>query len=341
MLRLLFVILISFSVCSCAQNIERRENGGSLDAGSVAIELDAVLILSVLIREYERVNSSLPHNLDEIYENLKARGKQYKLTTADVSNIVLIKHRNGVWEISWDQAHLESCVIHFYAKCAPIRFLPVNDAKMEVELEQIKPVLKTVHFTVEKRVRSDGGVDWLTNNSICSSSNPAREYHYPLQKCYLLAMKELDSAKTNQERFYALADAAKESFNCNNIEDARKYAQELLELSLQFKQDWNYGNAIHDGNMVLGRIALLDGKLKDAKQFLLMAAKTPGSPQIKTYGPNLSLAKDLLEKGEREIVLKYINLCCDKWLYGSWEKAKLLEDLKNGETPTFGPNLFY
>ena len=53
-------------------------------------------------------------------------------------------------------------------------------------------------------------------------------------------------------------DAAKESFEVGNIEDARKYAKELLTLAQKFQNDWNYGNAIQDGNLVLGRIALRD-----------------------------------------------------------------------------------
>jgi hypothetical protein len=40
------------------------------------------------------------------------------------------------------------------------------------------------------------------------------------------ATNELAKAKTPQERFYALNDAAKESFAVGNVEDARKYAQE-------------------------------------------------------------------------------------------------------------------
>jgi len=70
------------------------------------------------------------------------------------------------------------------------------------------------------------------------------------------AANELAKAKTLQARFYALNDAAKESFVLVKTEDARKYAQELLALAAKFQGDWNYGNAIQDGNLVLGRIAV-------------------------------------------------------------------------------------
>jgi len=64
------------------------------------------------------------------------------------------------------------------------------------------------------------------------------------------ATKELATAPSGEKRFYALDDAAKQSFEVGKIEDARKYAKELLTMAPQFQGDWNYGNAIQDGNLV-------------------------------------------------------------------------------------------
>src|SRR5712664_2934969 len=70
------------------------------------------------------------------------------------------------------------------------------------------------------------------------------------------ATSKLANAATEQDRFYALNDAAKQSFVVGKTEDARKYAFELLALLPKFQGDWNYGNAVQDGNLVLGRIAV-------------------------------------------------------------------------------------
>jgi predicted Zn-dependent protease len=115
----------------------------------------------------------------------------------------------------------------------------------------------------------------------------------------------LANAKTPQKRFYALNDAAKQSFVVGNAEDARKYAQELMALLPKSPGDWNYGNAVQDANLVLGRIAVKEGRVDEAKQYLLAAGNSPGSPQMNSFGPNVSLAKDLLEKGERDAVIQY------------------------------------
>jgi hypothetical protein len=155
------------------------------------------------------------------------------------------------------------------------------------------------------------------------------------------AVQKLASAKTPEEHFYALDDAVKESFVLGNIEEGRKYANELLATAPKFKRDWNYGNAIQDGNLVLGRIALREGHTNEAKQYLLNAGASPGSPQMNSFGPNMSLAKDLLEKGERDTVLQYFELCRKFWQMGPKKLDAWSEEVKAGKIPDFGANLVY
>ena len=94
-----------------------------------------------------------------------------------------------------------------------------------------------------------------------------------------IAFDKLAKAKTDQERFYALRAAAKQSFILGKTEDARSYASNLLALLPQFPNDWNYGNAVHDGNLVVGPIAVQEGRMNDPKRHLLEAGKSRGSPR--------------------------------------------------------------
>jgi tetratricopeptide (TPR) repeat protein len=155
------------------------------------------------------------------------------------------------------------------------------------------------------------------------------------------AIESLGKATTDDERFYALDDAAKESFELGRIEDAHKYAAELLALLPKFKGNWNYGNAVQDGNLVLGRIAVRDGRIEEAKQFLIKAGESPGSPQMDSFGPNMSLAKDLLEKGQRDTVLKYFESCGRFWKMDYGKLSQWTDEVKGGEIPDFGANLIY
>jgi len=155
-----------------------------------------------------------------------------------------------------------------------------------------------------------------------------------------IALARLNAA-SGEARFRALGDAAKASFDAGNIEDARKYAQELMTMLPDFQQDYDYGRAMHDANIVLGRIAVREDHLEDAKRYLLQSGQTPGTPAMMNYGPNLSLAKDLLDKGEKQVVLDYLEHCGSFWRFSGGRLDRLKRDISEGKKPDFGPNLTY
>jgi tetratricopeptide (TPR) repeat protein len=161
------------------------------------------------------------------------------------------------------------------------------------------------------------------------------------QQRYDEAIAKLNGATTEEKRFQALDNAAKDSFVVGKIEDARKYANELMTLAPKFKENWNYGNAIQDFNLVLGRIAMKEGHLDEAKHYLLEAGKSPGSPTMDSFGPNMSLAKDLLQKGEQKVVLEYMELCRKFWSEDYGDLNKWEKEIKAGKIPNFGANLVY
>jgi len=161
------------------------------------------------------------------------------------------------------------------------------------------------------------------------------------QQEYKSAMNDLHKAKTEEKRFYALDAAAKESFVSGKIDDARNFAQELMALTPKYVNDWNYGNAIQDANLVLGRIAVREGKIADAKFFLAASGKSKGSPTMDSFGPNMSLALDLLKKGERDAVLEHFMRCRKFWKMDFGKLNLWMAEVMAGKTPDFGANLIY
>ena len=138
--------------------------------------------------------------------------------------------------------------------------------------------------------------------------------------------------------FDKLDDLAKTAFDAGHMEKARRYAKELLQQAQTRQKDWNYGNAIQHGNIVLGRIALREGKVNEAKKYLLAAGKTPGSPQLNSFGPNMSLAQDLLAKGETSAVLEYFKQCGKFWKMSRCQLCQWTALVKDGRMPDFaGP----
>jgi hypothetical protein len=131
------------------------------------------------------------------------------------------------------------------------------------------------------------------------------------------------------------------AFEAGELDKARLYATKLLELVARHDRK-KFGDAIHKSNLILGRLALKSGDVEKAKSYLLASGRTPGSPVLGSFGPNMMLAKELLEKGERQAVLDYFSLCAKFWTY---EGGKKLEqwtaEVKAGKMPDFGANLLY
>jgi hypothetical protein len=157
-----------------------------------------------------------------------------------------------------------------------------------------------------------------------------------------LTKLEQTAALRATDRFYALSNLAKAAFDAGELNRAEAYARELLAEATQYPKDWNYGNAIFFGNMVIGRVALKrDANVLLAKSSLLASAQTPGSPQLDSFGPNMSLAKDLLAAGERDTVLDFFALCRNFWKFHPNMLDEWTATVKSGGAPEFGANLLY
>jgi tetratricopeptide (TPR) repeat protein len=153
-----------------------------------------------------------------------------------------------------------------------------------------------------------------------------------------LRERELEHAE-EPGRSFALDQITSDAFDAGDMTKAEQYGNELLKSAQN--GSWNSGNAIHTGNIVLGRVALRRGDVAAAKQHLLAAGETQGSPNLDSFGPNMSLAKELLEKGERDTVIAYLQACAKFWDMGGAKLQSWIATIKRGGTPDFGTNLVY
>ena len=120
-----------------------------------------------------------------------------------------------------------------------------------------------------------------------------------------------------------------------------RLANELLEIAREYPDDWSFGNAIHKGHLALGWVRLHEGEIEAAKHQFLEAGKTVGSPQLKSFGPNMALAAELLRRGESESVLEYLKLCRKFWEMGDKHLDYWQWQIQSGQEPDFGANLRY
>jgi hypothetical protein len=145
---------------------------------------------------------------------------------------------------------------------------------------------------------------------------------------------------TAEDRARYSTNAARAALELREDRAARQHALNALEALKYSQRDWNYGNVVHHAHMVLGHVALANDDTDGAVTELWLAGETPGSPQLDTFGPNMSLALALLERGKRKAVLDYLGRCGRFWtkhdLLAQWTKV-----IEAGGLPDFGPNLRY
>ncbi|HET9316155.1 MAG TPA: hypothetical protein VFQ51_11245, partial [Vicinamibacteria bacterium] len=143
----------------------------------------------------------------------------------------------------------------------------------------------------------------------------------------------LAEAEGEAGRYHALAQVAEAALQAGEDAKARAYAEELLGLAERLPRDWHYGDAVHDGNRILGHVALRAADVESAKAFLLKAGATPGSPVLGSFGPSLTLAADLLAKGERDAVIQYLRMCARFWNGREEAIERLIGEIRSGGTP--------
>jgi hypothetical protein len=147
--------------------------------------------------------------------------------------------------------------------------------------------------------------------------------------------KKQRSQRKDMGRASLLPPAARTAFDAGEMAKAKAYATELLMEFARDKEGYGYGEAMHYGNIILGRVALKEGNVEKARVHLLVAGQTPGSPTLNTFGPDLELAIELLAKGEKETVVQYLHLCANFW-EGERERLNKWEAIiRKGGTPDF------
>jgi len=153
-------------------------------------------------------------------------------------------------------------------------------------------------------------------------------------------------------RFVGLKEAAEAALDRGNATKADRLAAELLALAERYRDDFNYGNAIHHGNKVRGLCALRAGRISQAEDYLRASGHSPGSPQLNSFGPSMRLASALLEYNARQAVLEYLEACKEFWqiavrlpdgrlFTGRAQLDQWAEAIRENNVPDFRPNIGY
>ena len=158
------------------------------------------------------------------------------------------------------------------------------------------------------------------------------------KKVYAKYHQELEGASAT-ERYRSLGKCASAAAFANENARARELAHELLQTAQNNPKDWYTSNAIHQAWIVLGHVALNEKNIGEAESALIKSAEVDGSPQLSSFGPNMMLAKLLLQNDREQSVLRYLQLC--KLFWHSNKIKCCVATINSGGIPRFGKNLYY
>jgi hypothetical protein len=101
------------------------------------------------------------------------------------------------------------------------------------------------------------------------------------------------------------------------------------------RDDAQSGDAIYAGNLILAQAALDGNDVDGAKRYLLQAAATPEAKRIEQNGLDVSVARALFDRGEKDVVVEYLKRGRVLWPQGAqiisrWEAA-----IRAGRRPNF------
>ena len=133
-------------------------------------------------------------------------------------------------------------------------------------------------------------------------------------------------------KWYLYDDLAEIAFDVGELAIAKNAALKSVSLAEKFGNDWYGGNAIHNGNCILGRLALHNGQLGKAIFHLNEAGKTRGSPQLDSFGPNMRFAQEMLDAGQKEPVIRYLEACKRFWYGNSKRLSDCISQIEQGKS---------
>jgi beta-lactamase regulating signal transducer with metallopeptidase domain/tetratricopeptide (TPR) repeat protein len=174
---------------------------------------------------------------------------------------------------------------------------------------------------------SEGLGDFYALDMKIGSKASRREAATKALEYYEMAYTRSPNRPSTANMLGVLAEAA---WVADKPEKVEEYAKAMLKLD-RFPLMREY--FAHLGNIYLGRLALTLGDVEMAKEYLLKAGSVAYSDRLNNMGPDMTLAGELLERGEKEVVLKYFEMCSRFWEKGKPRLDQYASIVEKGGTP--------
>lgn len=266
--------------------------------------------------------------------NLIERMPRHSLTTSPLSTLI-----PSVDGVAYQAAHL--LWMHHIQNSPNDSELLANAASF---FSRSKPNISVALLTRCKVIQPHEG-RWSWELGHLHSLKWRNESAEGRQHWAALALSELEIAYSSTDaltsNIHLLIDLCKSSFNAGNTDKASRYAELALQPILCDANPRVAGYAVHQANMVLGRIHVIRAEFGMATSRL----RNSLTPRLKTQsqffglaGPNTALVADLLRAGVRREPMLFLSACREFWKSGNDRLELWLTEIALDRLPEFGAN---
>lgn len=107
---------------------------------------------------------------------------------------------------------------------------------------------------------------------------------------------------------------ARAALRDGDVQTARRTLEHLQSVASQpAPDDWDHGNVTHNSHILAGLLNLEDGLVDEAAADLHQAGQARPTPQLMSFGPDLTLAWALLKLGRDDDALSYFRAVSAFW----------------------------
>ena len=171
------------------------------------------------------------------------------------------------------------------------------------------------------------------------------QLQYSLRLQELMKLPQPARARlSNDQKMMVILRELQIALGKENDEDVNLKARELLDLAARGPLDNQRGEAIFEANIQLGKAALRNGDKKTSVQYMLAAADSPGSEQLRQTGTfsfgvmDMNLMRALVDWGERDAVARFLDRIAPKTNRAD-EFLEWAAQIRKGINPDMRPTL--
>ncbi|UDQ98775.1 M56 family metallopeptidase [Lentisphaerota bacterium WC36G] len=312
-----FVALIGGIHCTFAENNDKKIKKKLADKEDLDFTSLYLKGIKLSDKDIAKLEEKYAKNKDDIktaalllgsYMQKRIRHKEYKIKS---NNIVEYLIKNYP-----ESPIFQDPITNICKTGSSDRFLTFWEEQI-----QIKPKNTTILSNAASNLTlydTDIAIKYMTQCAKLEPNNP--KWDETLGHLYALpSIEKMDKAFKHYQNAYKKSDSKKKinilqylapiAISLDKFQLATKYATDLLEASKISSKKYPYfplGNQIYTGNSVLGQVAFKQGKIAEAKKYLLKSIETPGSPTLMSGGIDFTLADMLLKHGEKECVIEFL-----------------------------------